>query len=235
MVIVTYHARGIDSYSARRDERADLWLLKKGDGCTVEPKPINKWFESEEYEKVKHEESEEYKFRNWRKTHLIHFQDALIDRYIAEGFRIIALLKKTKRPLDKGWNTKPEAWLRGLDAKKWTLGGNNLAAIAGKGSHGLHVIDIDTKDVPEKLQPFLDKTLTANTYRGFHMYFKTGKDEIYDSDVFRGMVRRKVGRYADYAHTFVVLPLSTRENGFTYTFVDWTRPIMRLTELLKVL
>jgi len=207
----------------------DRWLYwdEKKRKYSREPKTLHEYFESEYKEHKKYVE-----WKEWQEEHLTHYQDVLIDRYIREGFWLIALIRHDKHPL--------EPWLKyKLDlrsAMRWMLTGN-LGVVCGRKSEGLVVIDFDEEPIPRVFKNFLDKTLTTKTYRGYHLFFRVNKLPKNFGDT----LRNEYGRHVEckYDGQFVLLPLSvhpksTKKNPVFYDFVDYTRPILNLEELLEV-
>jgi hypothetical protein len=218
-----------------RDRRAypwtvDLWLYwdEKAEEYSKEPKTLHEYFENEYKEHKKYVE-----WKEWKIERLTPYQDVLIDKYFKEGFWLIAIVPRSKVALEPWTIEKNRLDRRG--AMRWMLAGGNVAVVCGSRSNGLICIDIDKEPIPRIFERFTHETLTTKSQRGFHLYFRT--DEI--PRKFGDILHNKYGVECRYETQFALLPLSvhpksTKKNIVFYDFVDYTKPILELEELLEV-
>jgi len=100
--------------------------------------------------------------------------DKLLELYSNSGFYLIPLQPKSKNPI------QGESWKKNItnDIRKWREwvdAGLGLGLVCGKKSNVI-VIDIDTKEIPEEIQPLLNGTSVAETRKGWHYLY------CYDED-----------------------------------------------------
>jgi len=92
-----------------------------------------------------------------------------LDFYQKQGFDLVPIVKGKKIPAEKDWTNKyhkeKEEWLRWLDE------GLNIGIKTGKKSNIL-ILDIDQKPVPQKLKKLLGDTLTQESTKGYHYFYK---------------------------------------------------------------
>lgn len=217
-----------DSYLAK-DGRVNLWLMWDGEGYRKEPKSDNEWFETE-YKR----HSNEIKWKDWKKENLTHYQDVLIKRYVDEGFYMIALQYRGKRPIEE-W-TLEENRLDRKNAMRYMLRGGNLGVVCGNYSKGLVGIDFDHRVLKPPFDRLARETLTCKSSRGYHVYFRTDRNTLPEG--FADGLRSDYDTECRFDKQYFVLPLSVHDSTNSkryvyYDFVDWTKPILNLSVLLK--
>lgn len=156
--------------------------------------------------RTKHELFEEWKNNSpncsftewWQKRWIeeIHF-------YIDKGWYIIPLARRSKRPAKGYLWGKHHLTLK--KAIAYITEDYNLAVVTGNSN--LVVIDIDKRELPDPIKPFLNKTRVSITPRGWHFYF-SGKHE---DDVDYVELSDKLGKTVDtFRDTiqYVAVPLS---------------------------
>lgn len=119
-------------------------------------------------DKTERELKELLKDRRERKINIKYW----IDFYQKYDFSLVPVSNSVnnngKAPIEKDWQKKihkdPSEW------RRWLSIGMNIGVKCGKDSNVM-VIDIDG-DVPEIFRPYLLKTLTQKTPKGFHLFFK---------------------------------------------------------------
>lgn len=211
----------------------ERWLFWDGRQYSKGAKTQNEYFE-DEYQKDK----EDVEWEEWKREHLTHYQDVLIDRYVREGFWLIAIVHRSKHALEP-WTIKKNRLDR-RGAMRWMLTGGNIAVVCGSRSDGLICIDIDREPIPKPFTSFLNRTLTTRTSRGYHLYFRT--DIL--PQTFGDSLYTTYGIECRYETQFALLPLSIhpsstitkrKKNITFYDFVDWRKPILNLGDLLEAM
>lgn len=97
-----------------------------------------------------------------------------LDFYVKNGFDLVPIVKGKKIPAEKDWTNKShkdkKEWVRWIDS------GLNIGIKTGRRSNIL-ILDIDQKPIPETLKKLLGKTLSQESTKGFHYFYK------YDSEI----------------------------------------------------
>lgn len=89
------------------------------------------------------------------------------------GFDLVPVAKNAKNCIEQDWTNKEhknkEEWVQ------WRLNGLNFGAKTGVRSN-ITVLDLDVKEIPDFLKPYLDTTLVQETRKGYHFFFQYEKD-----------------------------------------------------------
>ena len=109
-----------------------------------------------------------------------------IKLYRNEGIRLVPLKPKSKQPLVK-WSELRDKPLDDQEVEGWfrSFADFGLAAICGRPSGGLVVIDFDDSKAFDRFmnglveKDLIVRTWTVETARGFHVYFRL-PDELID-------------------------------------------------------
>jgi len=92
-----------------------------------------------------------------------------LDFYVKQGFDLVPIVKGKKIPAEKDWTNKSHKgkgeWIH------WINNGLNLGVKTGKKSNIL-ILDIDQKPIPELLKKLLGNTLSQESTKGFHYFYK---------------------------------------------------------------
>lgn len=91
----------------------------------------------------------------------------LLDRYEQWGWDLVPIARKGKKPIEQGWVHKEHK--NKVEWKKWLESGLNIGVKTGASS-GITVIDIDG-EIPDIFRPYLLKTLSQQTKKGYHLFF----------------------------------------------------------------
>jgi hypothetical protein len=93
----------------------------------------------------------------------------MLQKYSEWGWSLVPCEKGTKKAnIENGWQEKEHRSI--LEWQGWLDSSLNIGINGGKISN-CTVIDIDTKNPPEFLQQFLNKTLTQTSAKGFHLFY----------------------------------------------------------------
>lgn len=122
--------------------------------------------------------------------------EAMLQKYEAWGWSLVPVRANTKiADIEKDWQKKEHKNIS--EWRDWLKSGLNFGINGGEISN-ITIIDIDTKKVPQELQPYLDTTLMQTTPKGYHLFWK------YDPTLPTVNLRSKSG--GD-------LPVEIRSNG----------------------
>lgn len=145
-------------------------------------------------------------------------REALLAMYAELGLNAIPLRPRSKRPLQKDWQTpKPDAWAGAPpDA--------NVGLLTGAASQGLVVLDFDDLELFHEILGLSPRSLAAHTIvvrsaRGYHAYAR--------HDGTRTRVPRE-GFSILGEGSLAVAPPSVHPSGPTYSFVGQPRTIAPL-------
>jgi len=135
----------------------------------------------------------------------------LIELYLKSNWQIIPLTVRGKHPVMnlRLWRQVSNSRDSVLDYF-WRHENQNIGMVV----QNMTVIDLDTKVIPDDFYcTEFDNTLTSETGNGFHFFFKA--DPVIKSSVkiFSDVVDTRC------SNSFVTLPPSVHESGFTYRWV----------------
>lgn len=143
--------------------------------------------------------------------------------YHSQGFSIIPLPEKSKKPIIK-WDKYKTTPATDEEIKEWLDKGlfQNIGIICGAVSNNLVVIDIDEKEIVEKLGIDFSKMKwqwVVATGKGYHIYCRSSDDP-------GSTVRRPNGVALEYISNlaYVVAPPSIHPNGGQYRFLYYKTP-----------
>jgi hypothetical protein len=135
----------------------------------------------------------------------------LIELYLKSNWQIIPLRERSKQPV-----MSQRLWRQVSDSRDAVIDyfyhepNKNIGLLV----QGMTVIDLDTKAIPDNFCcAEFDKTLTSETGKGFQFFFKA--DPVVQTSV------KVLGEAIDTRcnSSFVTLPPSVHETGFTYRWV----------------
>ncbi len=147
--------------------------------------------------------------------------------YALLSWSIIPIAAGTKKPpLGFKWSKYQTTYPTEENLREWFANGKNgLAVIFGGASGGLVCRDFDTIESYEQwatAHPDLAATLpTVATARGFHVYFRTGPDDLIFVDL-RRMDPPEDGEYRGDSGHYCLLPPSQHPSGPQY---KWRVPL----------
>lgn len=142
------------------------------------------------------------------------YQDYLIDKYVALGFKLQMwhVVNGVKKPRYVGW---VNARYTPDQVKAWCLEGTKTGGIGYiPGRSGMIVVDVDTSKVPKWVSDLRYATLSSLTYRGFHLHFRNSGEKLSGRE-FPGV--EVYGLEGDVQ--WVALPGSLHPKGFRYRLV----------------
>ncbi|HWH57174.1 MAG TPA: bifunctional DNA primase/polymerase [Terriglobales bacterium] len=151
----------------------------------------------------------------------------------ARGWRLFPVQGCGKKPLIADWPNKATEDQHHLTTWAKQFPGCNWGMATGAGS-GVFVLDVDGEHRLQSILQFeqagrrLPRTLTANTGKGSHLYFRwpeSGEIRNSASKLGSGLDIRATGGY-------VVVPPSVHPSGNVYEFVDESVPIAEAPEWL---
>ncbi len=93
--------------------------------------------------------------------------------YEKNGFDLVPVIKNGKRPIEQNWTNKTHK--NKNEWKQWIMNGLNIGVKTGLKSN-ITVIDIDTKDIDDKLKRYIEYYTTQKTQKGYHLFFKYEPD-----------------------------------------------------------
>lgn len=145
-----------------------------------------------------------------------------------EKFRFVKIKKGEKRPFEKGWTENSNYQWNDPMLQEWILNGGNYGVMGGHGN--LTIIDVDEKEVWEKIEAEMPKTFTIKTGSGCrHFYYFC--DDIEHP---MRMVSTDIGKMGDVGDIQgkgkqVVGPGSIHPNGNVYEILN-DIPIAKVTK-----
>jgi len=152
-------------------------------------------------------------------TKSINNIETWINFYQQQGFSIIPLKEKDKRPNIPSWEKYQKQHPSKEEITEWLNQDlfKNIGIVCGAVSNNLVVIDIDDKHIVDELNLKYDKIIDkghwiANTGKGYHIYCKHNSDpgSIVKDDTLHLEYRANGG--------YVVAPPSIHPNGDEYQF-----------------
>ncbi|HDM76518.1 MAG TPA: hypothetical protein ENG51_08615 [Deltaproteobacteria bacterium] len=112
---------------------------------------------------------------NTNKSFSVSFSElSEIDWLVSEGISVVPLKPKSKEPLIK-WKEYQERRPTREEIERWKQQTTNFAAVCGKVSNNLVIIDIDREELFSKLElgPVATKTKVDKTPHGYHIWVRS--------------------------------------------------------------
>ncbi len=84
------------------------------------------------------------------------------------GFDLVPIVTGKKYPIEKDWTNKNHRDIS--EWERWLENGLNIGVKTGKVS-GITVIDLDQKEIPKEIEPYLSK-IKQTTNKGYHFFYQ---------------------------------------------------------------
>lgn len=143
------------------------------------------------------------RFREWWNSRWLEH----INFYEKMNMHLIPIAPRDKKPFrDYDWDKNPLDYNK---AYEYVCKDVNLAVVLEKSN--LIAIDWDKRKLPDQLKMFLDRTLSAISPRGWHIYFRPIETTEEEYELMRKSVNG-VGDMFRFSIQYILLPLSIVSN-----------------------
>jgi len=167
---------------------------------------------------------------------------SILKKYYQWRFDLVPIVAGQKYPIEKDWTNKNHRDIK--EWEHWIDNGLNIGVKTGQISN-ITVIDLDTKEIPAEIEPYLSK-IRQETNKGFHFFYqytnelpKTRIDELnIDIENDGGQVVIFPSIINNYQRTFTNVPEGEKIPKMPKELLDFLKtkvsvPVKTNSELIK--